>query len=137
MSPPAPKIKPLTRLSSFGSSLFPVESKRLVHQIAADNRRAIPKGLNRSAQGWPISGGQPWVIAFELQNPERVEYQSLGKQIQPLQGCDFSTISPRVALLRNSQPWAARFNPVGIGQTNDDAPNVAFPSTENVEEPKN
>jgi hypothetical protein len=120
-----------------GSSTFSVESKWLVHQMGAHNRPAIPQGLNRSAQGWPIPRGLSWVAAFELHNPERVEYQCLRKQIQPFQSCDSSLISPRVALLRNSQPWAARFNPVGIGQTNDDAPNVAFPSTENVEEPKN
>ena len=104
------------------SSLFPVESKCLVHQIVADNAPAIPKGLNHSAQGWPILRGLPWVAAFELHNPERVEYQSLRKQIQPLQGCDSSMISPRVA--RSSQPWAGRFNPVGIGKTNDEAEGV-------------
>jgi hypothetical protein len=103
-----------------GYSLFSVETKRLVHQIAAHNRPAIPKGLNHSAQGWPIPRGLPWVTAFKLYNPEGVEYQSLGEQIQPLQGCDSSTISPRVA--RSSQPWAARCNPVGIAKSKANAP---------------
>ena len=116
-----------------GYSLFSVETKRLVHQIAAHNRPAIPKGLNHSAQGWPILRGLPWVAAFELHNPERVEYQSLRKQIQPLQGCDSSLISPRVA--RSSQPWAESFNPFGIGKTNDPTPSINLYSTENSEEP--
>jgi hypothetical protein len=62
--------------------------------------------------------GLPWVTAFKVHNPERVEYQTLTKQIQPFQGCDFSVFSPRVA--RASQPWAKSFNPVGIGKTNDE-----------------
>src|ERR1017187_6921570 len=39
----------------------------------------IPKGFNHSAQGWPILRGLPCVAAFELHNPERVEYQILTK----------------------------------------------------------
>ena len=58
-----------------GSSLFSVESKWLVHQIAANTRPAIPKGLNRSAQGWPILRGLPRVAAFGLHNPERGCFQ--------------------------------------------------------------
>jgi hypothetical protein len=65
-------------------------------------------------------------------NPERVEYQMLTKQIQPFQGCHFSVFSPRVArspacaTLRRgkSQPWAESFNPVGIGKANDKAFNI-------------
>ncbi len=95
----------------------------------------IPHGLNHPAQGWPIPRGLPWVNAFESSNPERVEYQGLRNQIQPVQGCDSSMISPKVA--RSSQPWAASFNPVGIVKTIDDSPNTACHSTENSEKPKN
>jgi hypothetical protein len=34
---------------------------------------SIPKGLNHSAQGWPIQRGLPWGATSELINPERVE----------------------------------------------------------------
>lgn len=56
--------------------------------------------------------GLPWVVAFNPHHPERVEFRSLTKQIQPFQGCDFSLFSPRVA--RSSQHWAESSNPVGI-----------------------
>jgi hypothetical protein len=82
--------------------------------IAANRRPAIPKGLNRSAQCWPIPRGLPWVAAFKLYNPEGVEYQRLTKRLQPLQGWDFSLFSPKVA--RSSQPWPESFNPVGIAK---------------------
>ena len=42
--------------------------------------------------------GLPWVEAFKFPNPERVEYHILMKEIQPLQGCDFSVFLPRVDL---------------------------------------
>ena len=56
------------------------------------------------------------------------------KEAQPIQGCCFSVISPRIApapafasLRRGkSQPWAGGFNPVGIGKTYDNAANVQF-----------
>ena len=71
--------------------------------------------------------GLPWVNAYKLINPEGVAYQALRKQIQPVQGRDFSEFSPRVA--RSSQPWAERFNPFGIGQTNGRSPKLAWHST--------
>src|ERR1035441_6394258 len=77
--------------------------------------------------------GLPWVAVYKLQNPERVAYQSLRKEIQPLQGCDFSVFSPRVA--RCSQPWAESFNPVGIGKISRNLPLITWYSTENSEEP--
>jgi len=33
---------------------------------------SIPKGLNQSAQGWPIQRGLPWVETIEFINTERV-----------------------------------------------------------------
>ena len=72
-----------------------------------------PNGIASFSPGLArVREGLPWVAAFTFHNPERVEYQRLMKQIQPLQGCDFSRCSPRVA--RSSQPWAECFNPVGI-----------------------
>ena len=35
-----------------------------------------------------------------------------------------------------SQPWAESFHPVGIGETNDRAPEVAWCSAQNTEEPR-
>src|ERR1017187_4629783 len=89
----------------YGSSLFSVELKLFVHQFVDKNGPAILKGLNHSDQGWPILRGLPWVAASEVHNPERVEYQSLGKQIQPLQGCDSSMLSPRVARFLATLGW--------------------------------
>ncbi len=77
------------------------------------NQFVNPKGIASFSPGLArFREGLPWVAAFTFHNPERVEYQRLMKQIQPLQGCDFSLGSPRVA--RSSQPWAECFNPVGI-----------------------
>jgi hypothetical protein len=44
--------------------------------------------------------------------------------------------APAFAALRHgkSRPWAERFNPVGIGKTNDNAPNITSYSTEISEE---
>ena len=95
-----------------------------------------PEGIASFSPGLArFREGLPWVTAFKIHNPERVEYQALTKQIQPFQGCDFSVFSPRVA--RSSQPWAESFNPVGIGKTNDDSFNITCHSTENSEEPRN
>ncbi len=72
-----------------------------------------PNGIASFSPGLArVREGLPWVAAFTFHNPGRVEYQRLMKQIQPLQGCDFSRCSLRVA--RSSQPWAECFNPVGI-----------------------
>ena len=72
-----------------------------------------PKGIGSLSPGLArFREGLPWVAAFNFQNPERVEYQRLAKQMQPLRGCDSSLSSPRVA--RGAQPWAESFNPVGI-----------------------
>jgi len=126
-------------MKNVGFSLFSAELKWLVHQCFAENRSSIPKGLNHSAQGWPIPRGLPWVAAFQLHNPERVEYQRLTKRIQPFQGRNFPASKPRVArspafaALRRgkSQPWAASFNPFGIGKTDGARPNLPWYSTEN------
>jgi hypothetical protein len=87
------------------------------------NPLANPKGIASFSPGLArFREGLPWMEAIKFHNPERVEYQRLVKQIQPLQGCGFSLFSPRVArgpafaALRRgkSQPWAESFNPVGI-----------------------
>jgi hypothetical protein len=70
---------------------------------------------------------------FQFLNPERVASQTLTKEIQPFQGCDASVFLPRVA--RSSQPWAERFNPFGIGDTNESFLKGVLDSTENSEEP--
>ena len=50
-----------------------------------------PKGMEAfSPAVGPIPEGLPWVTALKLRNPEGVEYQSLMKQIQLFQSCDFS-----------------------------------------------
>ena len=72
-----------------------------------------PKGIASLSPGLArFREGLPWVATFNFRNPERVESQRLATQIQPLQGCDFSLSSPRVA--RGAQPWAESFNPVRI-----------------------
>jgi hypothetical protein len=53
-------------------------------------------------------------------------------EIQPLQRCVFSVFSPRVA--RSSQPWADRFNPVGIGLAKETFAKGVWHSTQNSEE---
>src|SRR5208337_1354395 len=66
-----------------------------------------PEGIGSFSPGLArFREGLPWVAAFKVINPERVEYQPLTNQIQPFQGCDYSVLSPRVA--RSSQPWAER-----------------------------
>jgi hypothetical protein len=54
-------------------------------------------------------------------------------EMDPFQGIDFLYSHPRVA--RSSQPWAERFNPVGIAEANEGKPQIAWYSTENSEEP--
>ncbi len=77
-----------------------------------------PEGIGSFSPGLArFREGLPWVGVVKIRNPERVEYQILMNQIQPFQGCDFSVFLPRVA--RSSQPWAERFNPVGIGKADD------------------
>ena len=50
-----------------------------------------PEGIESlSPAVGPIPEGLPWVTALKLHNPEGVEYQSLMKQIQLFQSCDFS-----------------------------------------------
>ena len=83
--------------------------------IRCQNPLANPKGIASFSPGLArVREGLPWVVSFKFYNPERVESQRLTKQIQPLQGCDFFLFSPRVA--RGAQPWANRFNPVGIAK---------------------
>jgi hypothetical protein len=72
-----------------------------------------PKGIASFSPGLArFRESLPWVAANNSINPERVEYQSLMKKVQPFQRCDFSRSLPRVA--RSSQPWAESGNPVGI-----------------------
>src|SRR5208283_4759807 len=65
-----------------------------------------PDGIGSFSPGLArFREGLPWVTAFKLHNPERVEYQEPTKRIQPFQGCGFIDMPPpRVA--RCSQPWA-------------------------------
>ncbi len=91
--------------------------------MLCENLFCNPEGIESLSPGLSrFPEGLPWVEAFQFHNPERVEYHAFMKEIQPLQGCDFAEFSPRVA--RCSQPWAERFNPVGIGKTNGNRPNI-------------
>jgi hypothetical protein len=81
--------------------------------MSCENPFVNPKGIASFSPGLArFREGLPWVVSFKFQNPEGVEYQRLATQSQPLQGCDFSLPSPRVARL--ALPWAESFNPVGI-----------------------
>jgi len=76
---------------------------------------SILKGLKSFSPGLArFREGLPWVVPFNITTLEGLNLQSLGRQIQPLQGCNFSVFSPRVA--RGAQPWAERCNPFGIDE---------------------
>jgi len=47
---------------------------------------SIPKGLDHSAQGWPIPRGLPWVALGKFHNPERFAPQPLTKGDATLSG---------------------------------------------------
>jgi hypothetical protein len=51
--------------------------------------RSIPKGLHRSAQGWPASAGLPWVCIQNHPQPQRgcIVLRPGARLKQPLQGC--------------------------------------------------
>ncbi len=112
----------------------PFSSSSVIHKCSGGIRMACssmlcenlfcnPEGIESLSPGLSrFPEGLPWVEAFTFHNPERVEYHTFMKEIQPLQGCDFAEFSPRVA--RCSQPWAERFNPVGIGKTSGNRPNM-------------
>ena len=77
-----------------------------------------PKGIGSSSPALArFIEGQRWVAQRKGFNPERVAYQRLMKEIQLFQSCDFPVNSPWVA--RSAQPRADRFNPFGIGLTQD------------------
>jgi hypothetical protein len=49
-----------------------------------------PEGIESYSPGLArVREGLPWVKAFKVQNPEKVQYHAFMQEIQPFQGCGF------------------------------------------------
>ena len=76
-------------------------------------RLPIPTGLHQSAQGCRVREATLGVGSKKLSNPERVASERGGNDATPLGLMNILIRLPRVAS-QARQPWAERWNPVGI-----------------------
>src|SRR5438093_13241620 len=93
------------------NSFVNCETYEMTRQRPSCPRSTIPKGLHQSAQGCEERATLDQAHKL-LPNPNWVASMSRPEVPQPLQGCEPSGRTPRVA--RSSQPWAKSYNPVGI-----------------------